>query len=592
MDLAGGSLQVEKNESGLAKAARKRDGSGEPVVLQMDAAMARVEAARAGDPAALDAVAAEYLPLVYNIVRRSLRRSADVDDVVQETMLQFVRGMGSLRDPARLRAWLVAITVNQIRDHLRSEHRAPASSPLDDRVDIPDPRGEFVEHTLTQLDVSGQRRETQQAGQWLDPEQRELLALWWLEASGHLTRPELADALQADSHHVAVRVSRMKEQLDFSRRVVRALALKPRCRGLAEVAFEWDGEASSVWRKRFVRHVRECPICDRATGGLIPPERLLAGLALLPLPATLAALRVSGLLFETTPTTTLAPVTSDSPARHGGSHRRGGGKAAAKTTGMALSKPIGIAFAAIVVVSVGAVVVDGMQSKQHTVAITTTSTGSAISPTLKPSHAVTPSTVALPTHSASPSAPAHSTKPSVAASTTTAVVHSSAPVVAPPRTTPASTSSSSSSTGSDTGSETAAQQVLDDINAARKTAGLAPYTMSTDLINSATAHNNLMANGCGLSHQCPNEPPIGDRETAAGVQWTAAGENIGDGGPVDNSQSAIAQMAVGLTNSMLAEQPPDDGHRLNILSSSYTEVGIAVTLNSSGTVYMTQDFAN
>ena len=43
---------------------------------------------------------------------------------------------------------------------------------------------------------------------------------------------------------------------------------------------------------------------------------------------------------------------------------------------------------------------------------------------------------------------------------------------------------------------------------------------------------------------------------------------------------------------MLNEQPPDDGHRLNILSSSFTFAGIAVTIDSSGTVWMTQDFAN
>ena len=131
------------------------------------------------------------------------------------------------------------------------------------------------------------------------------------------------------------------------------------------------------------------------------------------------------------------------------------------------------------------------------------------------------------------------------------------------------------------------------INQARAQNGLKAYTMSTDLINSASGHNTqMMENGCGLSHQCPGEPALGDRETAAGVQWTAAGENIGDGGPVDDAQSSIAQMAVSLTNSMLAEQPPNDGHRLNILSSSYTEVGIAVTRDSSGTVWMTQDFAN
>ena len=101
-----------------------------------------------------------------------------------------------------------------------------------------------------------------------------------------------------------------------------------------------------------------------------------------------------------------------------------------------------------------------------------------------------------------------------------------------------------------------------------------------------------MAGGCGLSHQCPGEQPLGDRETAAGVQWTSAGENIGDGGPVSDTQSSIASMAVSLTNSMLAEQPPDDGHRLNILSSTFTHIGIAVYRDSSGTVWLTQDFSN
>jgi RNA polymerase sigma factor (sigma-70 family) len=567
------------------------------MVLQMDTA--RVRAARAGDPDALDEVAAEYLPLVYTIVRRSLRQSADVDDVVQDTMLQVVRGLGSLRDPERLRAWLVAVTVNQIRDHQRSAgaHRPPV--PFDDRVDIPDPRGEFVEHTLIQLDVSGQRRETQQAAQWLDPEHRELLTLWWLEASGHLTRPELIDALQADPHNVAVRVSRMKEQLDFSRRIVRALALTPRCRELEAVAFDWDGETSSVWRKRFARHVRECPTCEATTRGLIAPERLLAGLALLPLPAAYAGFRVSSLFLE--PVTQSTPETSEPGRRHRGSHR--GGKSGAKATGFAAAKPIGIAFAAIAVVAVGAVVAENMHPKQNTVAITTTSTGNAITPSSRatPSSLIIPSasTSPSPTHPSSPAkptassagagagAPATSNRPTVAPSTaapttSSAAPHTSAPVVV--------TSSSASNTGSN--SETAAQQVLDVINKARQQNGLKPYTMSSDLINSASAHNAEMENGCGLSHQCPGEPALGDRETAAGVQWTAAGENIGDGGPVDDSQTPIAQMAVSLTNSMLAEQPPNDGHRLNILSSSYTEVGIAVTRDSSGTVWMTQDFAN
>ena len=130
------------------------------------------------------------------------------------------------------------------------------------------------------------------------------------------------------------------------------------------------------------------------------------------------------------------------------------------------------------------------------------------------------------------------------------------------------------------------------INQARATAGLPALTVTSGLESSSSAHNLLMAGGCGLSHQCPGEAAIGDRETVAGVHWTAAGENIGDGGPVADTSAAIAQMAVGLTQSMLDEQPPNDGHRMNILSTAFTHIGIAVYRDGSGTVWLTQDFSN
>jgi uncharacterized protein YkwD len=138
----------------------------------------------------------------------------------------------------------------------------------------------------------------------------------------------------------------------------------------------------------------------------------------------------------------------------------------------------------------------------------------------------------------------------------------------------------------------AASQVLTLINQARAQAGLPPYSLSAGLDSSAAAHNARMAAGCGLSHQCPGEPPLGTRETDAGVIWTSAGENIGEGGPVAGTSSAIAQMAVGLTQDMLNEKPPDDGHRLNILSSTFHHIGIAVSVDGAGTVWMTQDFSN
>ena len=166
---------------------------------------------------------------------------------------------------------------------------------------------------------------------------------------------------------------------------------------------------------------------------------------------------------------------------------------------------------------------------------------------------------------------------------------STAPSSAAPTST-APTASATSPAGTSSGS--AAAQVLALVNQARSAAGLAPLTITAGLNSSASAHNSRMAGGCGLSHQCPGEPDLGARETAAGVHWTAAGENVGEGGPVANTTAAIAQMAVGLTQSMLNEKPPDDGHRRNILSSSFTHIGIAVFRDSKRTVWLTQDFSN
>jgi len=288
-----------------------------------------------------------------------------------------------------------------------------------------------------------------------------------------------------------------------------------------------------------------------------------------------------------------------SPTGHrGGSHRGGrGGKGGAKAGGL-LGKPIGIAAAAVGILAIAAAAVVELQpSHNQNTSIAITGPTRAVLGTASAS--VAPSAVVIPTQSASASSSATSTtsattgtsaKPSVTPSTRAAAPATSSKPAAP-RTSAAPASSSAAAGGSNSNSASAAQQVLDVINQARAQAGLKPYTMSSNLINSAGAHNARMEDGCGLSHQCSGEAALGDRETAAGVHWTSAGENIGEGGPVGDSQSSIAQMAVSLTNSMLAEKPPNDGHRQNILSSSFTEVGIAITRDSSGTVWMTQDFA-
>ena len=171
---------------------------------------------------------------------------------------------------------------------------------------------------------------------------------------------------------------------------------------------------------------------------------------------------------------------------------------------------------------------------------------------------------------------------------------SSSPPASRPSASPSVSASASPSASANppATSATPAGQVLALINAARSAAGLPALTITSGLEDTSSAHNLLMASGCGLSHQCPGEPAIGARETAAGIHWTAAGENIGDGGPVAGTTAAITQMVVTLTQDMLNEQPPNDGHRMNILSTSFTHIGVAVYRDSSGTVWLTQDFSN
>jgi hypothetical protein len=112
-----------------------------------------VRAAQRGDRQALADVASGSLPLLYNIVGRALNGHPDVDDVVQETVLQTLRGISGLKQASSFRSWLVAVAIRQIRDYHRSR---PPSTPLEDVPDVADPDADFAEVTILRLSVSDQ----------------------------------------------------------------------------------------------------------------------------------------------------------------------------------------------------------------------------------------------------------------------------------------------------------------------------------------------------------------------------------------------------------------------------------------------------
>jgi uncharacterized protein YkwD len=149
----------------------------------------------------------------------------------------------------------------------------------------------------------------------------------------------------------------------------------------------------------------------------------------------------------------------------------------------------------------------------------------------------------------------------------------------------------SAQTGAGTANATAtenqiAQAVFQAINHSRAANGLPPLKWSTALANSARQHNLAMQAANTLSHQLPGEAGLGDRERQQGVSWSWAAENVGE------SSDQSVNGALALHQAMMSEQPPNDGHRQNILTTNGTIVGIAILIDQQhGQLWLTEDFA-
>src|SRR5207248_3480962 len=136
--------------------------------------------------------------------------------------------------------------------------------------------------------------------------------------------------------------------------------------------------------------------------------------------------------------------------------------------------------------------------------------------------------------------------------------------------TPVATATGSQAQG--TGEEQQLAQLLfKQINQDRAANTLPSLAWEPRLQRSAHQHDLVMAKGCGLMHQCPNEPDLAIRISNQGVQWQTVGENIGEGGPVffDDAWNMVLMMHQG----MMAENPPNDGHRRNLLSKDFHRIG-------------------
>lgn len=79
---------------------------------------ALVLAAQAGDDRAFATLYLRHARHVANVVYRLTGNNEMLDDVVQDTFVLAMDRLGELREPERVRSWLVTIAVRRVRKHL------------------------------------------------------------------------------------------------------------------------------------------------------------------------------------------------------------------------------------------------------------------------------------------------------------------------------------------------------------------------------------------------------------------------------------------------------------------------------------------
>jgi uncharacterized protein YkwD len=124
------------------------------------------------------------------------------------------------------------------------------------------------------------------------------------------------------------------------------------------------------------------------------------------------------------------------------------------------------------------------------------------------------------------------------------------------------------------------------INSERAAHGVRGLYSTGLLRTAASRHDALMAKYNTLSHQLPGEPGLVTRFQQAGFAPCAAcGENVAF------NTDRTWRGAQYVENLMYNEVAPNNGHRLNILNTGYSYVGVTVWMdNAHGKMWITVDF--
>ena len=145
----------------------------QPDLERHDSLIDLVNAARAGDQEAWNALVDRFLPLVTSVIAKYRLQASDADDVNQTVWLRLVEHLDDLREPRALPGWLATITRNESVHVIRLRGRATPVDPHWAPWERPDHRPELDNDLICEERAIALR----EAMLELAPQCRELLRL-------------------------------------------------------------------------------------------------------------------------------------------------------------------------------------------------------------------------------------------------------------------------------------------------------------------------------------------------------------------------------------------------------------------------------
>ncbi|HSB18601.1 MAG TPA: sigma-70 family RNA polymerase sigma factor [Anaeromyxobacteraceae bacterium] len=225
-----------------------------------------LEAARAGDRAALDQLLTRHQSRVYRFGLKMCRDSEDAKDVLQETLLAVARNVKDFRGASSVSTWLYTIARSFcIKKRRRSKFAPEQEEPLDlgpegEASRIADP-GRAPDESLAGRQIESA---LENAIGDLEPMYREVLVLRDVEG---LTAPEVAEVMGLTVEAVKSRLHRAR--LAVREKVAPLLGVPEAAAPLASTCPDvvtlfsrhLEGEISADVCGEMERHLAACPRC-------------------------------------------------------------------------------------------------------------------------------------------------------------------------------------------------------------------------------------------------------------------------------------------------------------------------------------------